>query len=224
MKLRKNWIAAAVFAAAIALAGCGGQTSSGTASGSEESSGSPAVETTTASAAETTEASAAKTTKESAAETTEVSAAQETESIQEENPWKETADLDEAVKGSGVDFVPPEPDIISAYEGLEGGDTPYAYMDGTIEVNYTNGTDTLVIRKSYESSGDELSGDYTEYSKEWDIISMGVSVHCKGDGESINNATMSINDGSSYSILANPGEEGKGISEEDINAIMQNMQ
>ena len=129
------------------------------------------------------------------------------------NPWGETQSLDVATESSGVDFIPPQelpPDVEL---------TTYRYMEGTIEALYVQTDNEMVLRKSTALGGAELSGDYNTYSKEWDEDIGGITVHCRGDGESINSAFYD-KDGAHYSILYNAGEEGKGLTLPQLNSLV----
>lgn len=144
----------------------------------------------------------------------------ESGSAQIPNPWTETSSLEEAVEGSGVDFTPPIDAALSFYDGLTL--QTYLYMDGTIEADYSNGSDTLTIRKSTDTEGQTLSGDYSEYSSTWEYSMKGLPVTCRGDGTRINEATFSV-DSYHYAVSCDAGEEGKGITEESLTSLLMGM-
>ena len=136
------------------------------------------------------------------------------------NPWGETQSLSVAEDSSEVLFNPPTED------SLPGGTEPvalqtYRYMDGTIEALYGNGKDELCIRKSYELEGQSLSGDYNEYSNEWEATLDGIVVHCLGDGEKAN--SVFFDDDGHFSILYNPGIEGQGLDSDELEAIIMGL-
>ncbi|HBB61639.1 MAG TPA: hypothetical protein DCZ61_07610 [Lachnospiraceae bacterium] len=141
-------------------------------------------------------------------------------STQIPNPWTETSSLEEAAAGSGVDFAPPIDAALSCYDGL--ALQTYRYMDGTIEADYTNGSDTLIIRKSTDTEGQALSGDYSEYSSTWEYSMKGLLVTCRGDGSRMNEATFSV-DSYHYAVSCDMGEEGKGITESDLTSLLMGM-
>ena len=141
-------------------------------------------------------------------------------STQIPNPWTETSSLEEAAAGSGVDFAPPIDAALSCYDGL--ALQTYRYMDGTIEADYTNGSDTLIIRKSTDTEGQALSGDYSEYSSTWEYSMKGLLVTCRGDGSRMNEATFSV-DSYHYAVSCDMGEEGKGITENDLTSLLMGM-
>ena len=96
-------------------------------------------------------------------------------------------------------------------------------MEGTIEALYENVNDEMRIRVSMDMAGEELAGDYTSYSQNWDESIQGITVRCKGDGETINNALFDAED-LHYAILYNAGDEGYGLTADELNAIVTGMQ
>ena len=138
------------------------------------------------------------------------------------NPWTETEDLEEAIAGSGIDFEPPVEEALPVPD-FEMHFWKYFYMDGTIEARYENVDNEMVIRASTELSGTDLSGDYNEYSEEWEENFKGLDVTCRGDGEKINCATFGT-DEISFSVIFNAGEEGRGITAEELKSLVMGMQ
>lgn len=135
------------------------------------------------------------------------------------NPWSETADLDEAEKATGVDFDPPvENSLPEGYEFVT-----YRYTDKLLETVYKKGEDEIVIRISTQLSGIELNGDYNNYSKEWEENFKGLTVKCKGDGTLINCANADV-ETTHFAVLINPGQEGKGLTADDLKSIFMGMQ
>lgn len=148
---------------------------------------------------------------------TEEAAAQST--VEMPNPWSETLDLDEAEKAAGVDYDPPvENSLPEGYEFVT-----YRYMDGLLEDIYKKGDDEIVIRVSTKVGGKELSGDYNNYSKEWEENFKGLTVKCKGDGTLINCANADV-ETTHFAVLINPGQEGKGLSADELKSIFMGMQ
>ena len=135
------------------------------------------------------------------------------------NEWADTTDINTAVSNAGVNFSPP----VAVPDGynLE----TYSSRPGIVEARYSDnaGTRALVIRKSATVGGDALSGDYNAYSHTWDITLKGVTVHCKGDGSTANVATIDGPAGH-YSIVCHPGQEGRGLTPDQINTIVNGMQ
>ena len=144
---------------------------------------------------------------------------QEAEFVGMPNPWTETDSLEEAAAVSGVAFVPP------ADESLPDGMafTCYRAMVGTIEANYSDGQEKLMIRASSDTEGYQLSGDYNSYSGEWQEELDGVTVDCLGDGKKINVAVFKIGD-VAYAVDMASGKEGEGLTPDALRNLMTGMQ
>ena len=91
-----------------------------------------------------------------------------------------------------------------------------------IEADYS-GENTMTIRKSTITGGNDLIGDYTNYSKSWTQTVKGLTVNCRGDGETANAVTFGDN-GGYFSISYNMGNEGKGLTADQINSLINGMQ
>ena len=137
------------------------------------------------------------------------------------NPWVDTLVLEDAVAGSGVSFTPPVEEAIPAGLTLK----TYRYTAGVIEAAYAdaNGDIRLRIRKSNTLSGTDLSGDLNSYSNTWDLNLKGLALQCKGDGSTIN-AAYASSANNYYSIVCNPGQEGAGLTPDQLNSIINGMQ
>lgn len=137
------------------------------------------------------------------------------------NVWTDTTDLDTAIAGSGVSFTPPISEALPDLLTLKG----YRYMSGIIQADYydRNGQTVLTIRKSNTTSGSSLTGDYNSYSYSWDLSLKGLSVHCLGDGSNANNVTFSAGS-NHYCILYNIGQEGYGLTADQINSLINSIQ
>ena len=135
------------------------------------------------------------------------------------NDWTAAVDLDAAVSISGVSFSGPSgaalPDGTSS--------TPsYRAKTGTLEANYSD-ANSLIIRKSTITSGNDLIGDYTNYSKSWPIQVGANTVNCRGDGTTVNAATCNIPSGY-ISISYNMGKEGSGLTSDQVIALVDGIQ
>ena len=135
------------------------------------------------------------------------------------NPWIETEDLQEAIQFSGVKLDPP----VDAALPEQMNFWKYRAMEGTIEVLYESVNDELIVRKSNNTQEEDISGDYNNYSKTWDLTLKGLTLQCSGDGESINKALFSAGD-YRYSINMNPGAEGRGLTADQVNSLVNGMQ
>ena len=159
----------------------------------------------------------AETTVEAKAETEAEPAAEQ--NVGMPNPWHETADLEEAEKGSGVDFDPPVEGALPEGFNL----LTYRYTEDIFEAVYQKGEEQLVIRVSTTLGGTELSGDYNKYSKEWEENFKGLVVKCHGDGELSNCSYADLED-IHFAVEYNLGEEGKGLSAEQLKSLFMGMQ
>lgn len=143
----------------------------------------------------------------------------EEEVVNMPNPWKETTDIEEAKKGSGIDLEASEEGTLLDGFAIK----TYRYMDDLLEVVYENGEDEMIVRLSTKLSGIDLNGDYTEYSKEWDVSLNGLTVHCKGDGALVNCANADMED-LHIAVLYNCGEEGRGLDEQNLMTVFTGVQ
>ena len=135
------------------------------------------------------------------------------------NDWTAAVDLDAAVSISGVSFSGPSgaalPDGTSS--------TPsYRAKTGTLEANYSD-ANSLIIRKSTITSGNDLIGDYTNYSKSWPIQVGANTVNCRGDGTTVNAATCNLPSGY-ISISYNMGKEGSGLTSDQVIELVDGIQ
>ena len=138
------------------------------------------------------------------------------------NPWTETEDLAEAIEGSGIEFDPPVEESLPVPE-FEMNFWKYLYMDGTIEARYENVDNEMIIRASTELAGTDLSGAYNEYTEEWEENFKGLAVTCRGDGETVNCATFGSGE-VNFSVTFNAGEEGRGITVDELQSLVMGMQ
>ena len=137
------------------------------------------------------------------------------------NEWRETADLDTAIQGSGISFSPPVDVVIPEGLHFKG----YRYRSGIIEADYANaiGDTVLFVRKANSLFGTDLTGDYNSYSTAWDITLKGLTVHCLGNGTTSNTSTYTV--GSyGYAICFNIGLEGSGLDPDQINSFVNCIQ
>ncbi len=135
------------------------------------------------------------------------------------NPWTETTDPEEAEKIAGfgmdcpVDEAMPNDMVFRSF----------VCMDDVYGAMYDNGKEEMLIRKSSSVSPEELSGDFFTYSRSWDISLKGLTVHCQGDGTTINKALFS-NNVYNYVILYDAGNEGNGLTPDQLNSLIMSLQ
>ena len=96
-------------------------------------------------------------------------------------------------------------------------------MEDLLEAVYRKGDEEITIRISKERSGIELSGDYNNYSKEWEENYKDLVVTCRGDGTLINCANADLED-IHFVVECNGGQEGKGLTTEQLGSIFMGMQ
>ena len=135
------------------------------------------------------------------------------------NPWIETTDLNVAIKNAGVEFGPPIDEALPNDVKLK----TYLSTFGTISAIYEGGGDNLIVRKSTTNQDKELTGDYNTYSKTWKHSFKGLIIDFEGDGELANNGWFTIDD-DHYAIIFNPGQEGKGLSMDQVNSLVMGME
>ena len=134
--------------------------------------------------------------------------------------WTSVSDFSQAVNGSGVSFSAPAQETVPQGMSVKG----YRYKTGSIEVSYgDNAGGTLAVRKSTTESGNALSGDTNIYTAAWQTSIKGVTVTCKGDGTTINAATFGLN-GANYAVTCNTAQEGKGLTLEQLTALVNALQ
>lgn len=139
------------------------------------------------------------------------------------NPWIYTDDLAEAMQHSGVEFDPPITEALP--EGYKY--VIYAARDGVIRAIFTNGKTEMAISKSNTYTGEELSGDFNEYSKNWEEHHKGVAIDCYGDGDTINLAyfgTTSTNFSVNVYDTTHTVKEGNGITIDQLTSLISGMQ
>ncbi len=135
------------------------------------------------------------------------------------NDWTTAADQDAAVSISGVSFSGPSAAALPAGTSS----TPsFRAKTGTLEANYSD-ANSLIIRKSTTTSGNDLIGDYTNYSGNWPIQVGALTVNCRGDGTTINAATCDLPSGY-LSISYNMGKEGSGLTSDQVIALVDGIQ
>lgn len=135
------------------------------------------------------------------------------------NDWTTAADLDAAISISGVSFSGPTGAALPA--GTSASPT-YRAKTGTLEADYSD-ANSLIVRKSTLTGGNDLIGDYTNYTATWPIQVGALTVNCRGDGTTVNAATCSLPAGY-LSISYNMGKEGSGLTSDQVIALVDGIQ
>ena len=135
------------------------------------------------------------------------------------NDWTTAVDLDAAISISGVSFSGPTG---AALPDGTSSNPSYRAKTGTLEANYSD-ANSLIIRKSTLTSGNDLIGDYTNYSATWPIQVGANTVNCRGDGTTVNAATCNLPSGY-ISISYNMGKEGSGLTSDQVIALVDGIQ
>lgn len=134
------------------------------------------------------------------------------------NPWTETDSLDEAKRISGVPFDAPAADALP--QGMEL--LYYRAMARTLEADYSDGEEQLMIRASADMEGFPLAGDYNSYTHSWQMEFDGLTVDCLGDGERANVAVFRVGE-LGYAVSTAPGREGEGLDAEALRTLLTGM-
>ena len=118
------------------------------------------------------------------------------------NPWIDCANLDEAAQIAGFDFAAPKriDEMIQVF-----------YSDKDLEDETSA---AVLVRKGF---GDDISGDYNEYTENKTAEMHGVSVDLSGNDGLIYKALWQ-QDGFAYSIGAD-----KGIDEALVNELVESV-
>ncbi len=135
------------------------------------------------------------------------------------NPWSDAATAQEAAAGAGLEgFTPPE------YLNCLAGDytVTYRYMEGLAEAVYTDGTNTLVVRKGVGE--EDISGDYNSYAETRTVVWKALSIQCAGNNGQIKKANWYFG-GFACSLTFNAGNDGlPGLEEGDITSLVNQIQ
>lgn len=159
-------------------------------------------------------------------ETEQTEAAESVEETQPEaglelpNPWQETDDILVALEGSGISDVGyPTDGSEDTDQGVITWET-YRYSDGVIELRGYIGTASLTYRKALDSYGEDISGDYNNYS----------TTYTRGDATCRSYAPDAARvvtwqaDGYSYSITVEPqGDDdySYGLTDDTVNYLLE---
>jgi len=143
-----------------------------------------------------------------------------------ENPWTEVGSASEAAEGAGVGYfiVPEDSDD---YQGGHISFSSFRYMEEIAEAEGGIGAAELVVRKGLNQNTEDVSGDYTEYSKNWTVQTDDWTVSCFGNEEGKTMKAIWCSDNFSYSIMVRgQGDlyDTYGLTDEDIQALVSVIQ
>ena len=205
--MKKLIIVACAAALALALAGCASSSSSSAAASSASGSASGSASASASSEAASSEASAS---------------SESGESVGMPNPWSEVESAEAAAEGAGVGSFEVAENLGLADFNLF--DAKYLCMEDIAEVQLQGGAFDVTVRKSLHISGQELSGDYTDYPEFWVVDIDGVEVSCHGFEEGKAAAFEWCANDANYSVMFRGlGGENMAIDEEAIATVIANV-
>ena len=122
------------------------------------------------------------------------------------NPWSEYEKPDEAAEAAGVGtFELPEDHLKTAAGQLDW--QVYRALKGMAEAIAYVGPAELRIRKGVRDNGDDISGDYTEYTYDWTMDVGGTEILCRGSEKGKTSTATWVTDNFAYSIHARSKED-----------------
>lgn len=142
------------------------------------------------------------------------------------NPWSDVASADEAADGAGVGYFQVPADGTEV-DGSSLSWNAYRFMEHVAEAQGALGTAELTVRKGLNQDTEDVSGDYTEYAKSWDIEADGWTVHCFGNEEGQASKAIWISDNFSYGIVAREQTDptvAYPLSEEAVRTLVSQIQ
>lgn len=141
--------------------------------------------------------------------------------LQIPNPWQETDDILEALQESGLPDVGYPPDgSEDCDQGMISWDTTYRYTDGMVEMNGCIGTASITFRKGLESYGEDISGDYNNYSTTY---TRG-DASCRGYAPDAARVVTWQADGYSFSVVVVPqGDDdySYGLTDDTVEYMLE---
>ena len=135
------------------------------------------------------------------------------------NPWSDVASAEEAAAGAGVGTFEVADNL--GVSDMTLFDPQYRCMEGIAEVDLQGGAFQVTVHKGAGFSGQDLSGDYTEYPLEWTQDCDGVEVSCRGYEEGMAAAfDWTVGDASYSVMLEGLGGEEMAVDAEDVATIV----
>ena len=95
-------------------------------------------------------------------------------------------------------------------------------MEGLAEAVYTDGANTLVVRKGLGE--EDISGDYNAYAETRTVVWKALSIQCAGNDGQIKKANWYFG-GNAFALTFNAGEKDlPGLEEGDITSLVNQIQ
>ena len=142
----------------------------------------------------------------------------------EAEQWNTADSTDDAGEKAGVGLFLVDP------SGLSLGDVlgaEYRYMEGVAEAHYGIAAVDLYVRKGLAGIDEgDISFDNNDYKYEWTKEINGTEVKCFGNREGEATKTIWTDGEYSYAVLAYGagGDDDYGLSEEDLNTLLADIQ
>ena len=130
------------------------------------------------------------------------------------NPWSDAATIADAARGAGLEsFTLPE--VLTCFAGAAPAPS-FRYMDGLAEAVYTDGTNTLVLRKGMGT--EDVSGDYNTYPETREIVWKGLTITCAGENGMTRKAAWFVGENAFSLTFTAP------LADSDVTSIVNQIQ
>lgn len=130
------------------------------------------------------------------------------------NPWSDAATIADAARGAGLEsFTLPE--VLTCFAGAAPAPS-FRYMDGLAEAVYTDGTNTLVLRKGLGT--EDVSGDYNTYPETREIVWKGLTISCAGENGMTRKAAWFVGENAFSLTFTAP------LADSDVTSIVNQIQ
>ena len=138
------------------------------------------------------------------------------------NPWTEVDSAQAAAEGAGIESFEVADNL--GLSDLEFASVSYRYMDGIAEADFDGGAFKVTVRKSTKYTGQELSGDYTEYPEQWVVMLKDLGINCQGYERDKASSLEWSRGRANYSVVfTGLGGENMAITDSDIIALPANV-
>ena len=142
------------------------------------------------------------------------------------NPWIEAKTAEEAADGAGVGyFMVPEENTETARGPVNW--YGFQYMEHIAEADGAIGVAEMTVCKGLKQDTHDVSGDYTDYARQWTIEADGWQVTCFGNEADKAMKAIWLSDNFSYSIMVRgqgDAYDTYGLDEETIAALVAMIQ